>query len=137
MKRSIRVEAKFSCLSDLLQLLRSPDIEPPVIARAGLAIEELFANTIHHAYGEESDHPVWLDVEINGNHLHISYADAGAEFDPFANLARLDQETNLDSDHRHVGGLGRILVHHMARYCSYRRENGRNVIALEYELRQG
>lgn len=132
--RTVCFEARFDQLPALLEALHIPGVDHQAHLRASLAVEELFANTIHYAYGGESASPVWLTVANTGDALRIDYADAGPEFDPFVNIARLEPECTTDVDHRPVGGLGRVLIHHMARKCAYRRENDRNIVSLEYAL---
>lgn len=132
------VAARFSNLADLLAPISSGlnpaglDLYHWIQLRAHLAVEELFANTIHHGYGQESDAQVWLTVEVDASSLHITYADAAAEFDPFA--GNFDSVAAEGVDDQRVGGLGRLLIKETAHHCAYRREAGRNVISLEYAL---
>jgi len=131
---SIRVEARFAQLPALLSYLATvpADIDRETLLRAGLAVEELFANSIHHGYGGECDQPVWLTVGREGGHLHVTYADAAPPFDPFAEDRQ--RITDGDVDERQVGGLGRLLLKEMATRCTYRHADGRNVIELTYAL---
>jgi len=135
---TVCVAARFSNLVDLLGPVSSvlnsagTDFDHRIPLRAHLAVEELFANTIHHGYGKESDAQVWLTVEIDASSLRITYADAAAEFDPFA--GNFDDVAAAGVDDQRVGGLGRLLIKETAHHCAYRREAGRNVIILEYML---
>jgi anti-sigma regulatory factor (Ser/Thr protein kinase) len=126
-------------LADLLALISSglsrvgSDFDHKVPFRAYLAVEELFANTIHHGYGKESDAQVWLTVEIDASSLRITYVDAAAEFDPFA--GNFDSVAAEGIEDQRVGGLGRLLIKETAYRCAYRREAGRNIVTLEYALK--
>lgn len=132
--RSVCVAARFSSLPDLVALLDIPSINHRIVARARLAVEELFANTIHHGYREACDLPVWLSVEHSENALKVCYADAAPEFNPFEDIPGPFEESEFDLDTHQVGGLGRILTYQMAGHSDYRREEGRNVVTLEYGL---
>lgn len=106
-------------------------IQSRTYARARLVVEELFANSIRHGYGQESDAPVWLAVEADGERLHITYMDEAQPFDPFADRQFSGKALEVPLEERHVGGLGRLLISEIAQRMHYRRENGRNIILLE------
>lgn len=136
--KSISVAARFSSLPSLLSLIgsdangASSPARHRAMMRATLAIEELLANSIRYGYEGESDKLVWLSVETLGSTIRVTYMDAAAEFDPFAGLADFSEHAQRDLEQRHIGGLGRMLMKETARHCAYRRDNGRNVITLEY-----
>lgn len=139
-QQSLCVRARFSALPELLALFSRFSSLPDGAAsrtpllRAALAVEELFANSIHHGYGGESDNPVWLSVGIDRSSVRVTYMDAAGEFDPFAYLDDFSAHSERELDQRRIGGLGRMLIKQMSRHCTYRREDGRNVITLEYDL---
>lgn len=136
----ICIPARFSALPQLLAPL-APSAHAPAspgltqtLLRAQLAVEELFANSIHHGYGKESDQPVWLTVKLQGATLHLVYADQAAAFDPFSTIETPDDDPAAPVDGRKVGGLGRLLVRELARHCAYQRDGERNVTRLEFPL---
>lgn len=140
---SICIPARFSALPQLLAPL-APAAHAPVspglsqaLLRAQLAVEELFANSIRHGYGEESDQPVWLSVNLQGATLQVIYADQAAAFDPFSNIELPADNPTTPLDGRKVGGLGRLLVRELAGHCAYRRDGERNVTRLEFVLSPG
>lgn len=137
---SICIPARFSALPQLLaplapaaQAVASPELTQTLL-RAQLAVEELFANSIHHGYGQESDQPVWLSVTVKGDTLRVVYADQAAAFDPFSAIKTPDDDPAAPVDGRKVGGLGRLLVRELARHHAYRRDGERNVTLLEFAL---
>lgn len=137
---TICIPARFSALGQLLaplapaaQPVASPELSRTLL-RAQLAVEELFANSIHHGYGQESDQPVWLSVSLQGASLQLVYADQAAAFDPFAGIQTPNDDPAAPLDGRKVGGLGRLLVRELAGHCAYRRDGGRNVTTLEFSL---
>ncbi len=137
---TICIPARFSALPQLLaplapaaQAVTSPELTRTLL-RAQLAVEEMFANSIHHGYGQESDQPVWLGVTLHDDTLQLVYADQAAAFDPFAAIATPADDPATPLDGRRVGGLGRLLVRELAGHCGYRREGGRNVTRLEFPV---
>jgi anti-sigma regulatory factor (Ser/Thr protein kinase) len=137
---TICIPARFSELPRLLaplapaaQAQASPELTRTLL-RAQLAVEELFANSIHHGYGEDSDKPVWLSVTLQGDTLRVVYADQAAAFDPFSAIETPDDDPAAPVDGRKVGGLGRLLVRELARHHAYRRDGERNVTLLEFAL---
>lgn len=136
---SVQVAAKFSALASLLGPLNTEQalvaVDRNTLLRAQTAVEELFANSVHHGYGGESEQPVWLTVQSQGTALNVIYADAAAAFDPFASLQALTEVERIGLDAGRVGGLGRLLVSELADRCIYQYRDGRNVTALEFRPR--
>ena len=97
--------------------------------RLVLIVEELFANSVNHGYGGDSDKPIWLTIEVASEHCRLVYEDCAAEFDPFAAVDTSSTEADLES--RRVGGLGVVLLVELSSRRSYRREGDRNVIEVE------
>lgn len=137
-KMATCVSARFSSLPELLGLisygLNSVNADPhqKIKLRASLAVEELFANSIHHGYGKESDAKVYLTVELDALSMRIIYEDTAAAFDPFASEREILPTSGV-GDLR-VGGLGCLLVKEVAQHHVYRREAGRNIVILEFDL---
>lgn len=125
--------ARFSALAAIRAVLAAAcdagDLGDKVRLRAELAVEELLANTIHHGYGGESDHPVWVAAQVGTDGLEIDYQDAAPAFDPFAAPAPAAGDT---PEAVALGGLGRLLVRNLAGRCGYRRLHDRNRITLVF-----
>lgn len=127
------VFARFSSLGILLDRVATAclaaGLDNDTRKRAELAVEELFANTINHAYGGESDRPVWLHVLVTPDGIKIDYQDNGPTFAPFASLDA-HAETSLHKPT--AGGFGISLINTMPNARAYSRQDGRNVICLEF-----
>jgi anti-sigma regulatory factor (Ser/Thr protein kinase) len=96
--------------------------------RAVLLVEELFANSVYHGYGGDSDQPVWLTIDIHSHGCRLVYEDCAAAYNPF-----LADEPDLDAavpEDRPVGGLGIVFLNELSSDRSYARREGRNVIEL-------
>jgi anti-sigma regulatory factor (Ser/Thr protein kinase) len=134
----ICVSARFAALPELLAPLNpaanrtDTKMDARVWLRAQIAVEELFANSIHHGYGRECDDPVWLSVACSDDSLHVTYADAAMAFDPLSGLKPLSEISMTPLEERHIGGLGRLMVKELAHRCEYRRDNGCNVVLMDF-----
>jgi anti-sigma regulatory factor (Ser/Thr protein kinase) len=96
--------------------------------RAELLVEELFANSVHHGYGGDSDQPVWLTIHIDEHGCRLQYEDCAPAYNPF-----LAEEPDLDSavpEDRPIGGLGIVFLNELSSDRSYSRRGDRNVIEL-------
>ena len=96
--------------------------------RIVLIVEELFANSINHGYGGDSEQPVWLVLEVTDADCHLVYEDCAPAYDPFAAVDMSSTEADVDT--RRVGGLGIVLLVELSASRSYRRRGTHNVIDL-------
>ncbi len=128
---TLPVYARFSSLGILLDRVANACLEAGldnvIRKRAELAVEELFANTINHAYGGESDRPVWLQVMVTPEGIKIDYQDNGPAFAPFASL-----DIHAMGPSNSPGGFGITLINTMPNARAYSRQNGNNIICLEF-----
>jgi anti-sigma regulatory factor (Ser/Thr protein kinase) len=96
--------------------------------RVLLLVEELFANSVMHGYGGDSDGPIWLTVAIADDGCRLVYEDCCPPHNPF-----LTPEPDLDDtdiDHRRIGGLGIVFLNELSAERNYERRDDRNVIEL-------
>ena len=96
--------------------------------RLVLLVEELFANSVNHGYGGDSDQPVWLSVEVHDQTCRLVYADSAPPYNPFAAIN--PSTTDAELEHRPIGGLGIVLLMELSSSRSYERRDDRNVIEL-------
>jgi anti-sigma regulatory factor (Ser/Thr protein kinase) len=96
--------------------------------RAVLLVEELFANSVFHGYGGDSDEPVWLTVDVDEHGCRLVYEDRAPAYNPF-----LAEEPDLDAiapEDRPIGGLGIVFLNELSTERSYARRGDRNVIEM-------
>jgi serine/threonine-protein kinase RsbW len=96
--------------------------------RIVLLVEELFANSVNHGYGGDSDSPVWLTLTVGEDALKLVYEDCAPPYNPFDAVD--DTSMQDDVEHRRVGGLGIVLLVELSSSRSYERRGDRNVIEL-------
>jgi serine/threonine-protein kinase RsbW len=97
--------------------------------RAVLLVEELFANSVFHGYGGDSDQPVWLTIAIDAHGCRLVYEDCAPPYDPF-----LAEEPDLDDtalEDRRVGGLGIVFLNELSSARRYERRGDRNMVELQ------
>jgi anti-sigma regulatory factor (Ser/Thr protein kinase) len=100
-----------------------------------LALDELWANIINHAY--DPDRPGRIEVEGRPAEMDdqagflVRLRDWGRPFDPFSQAPEPDISSDLAS--RPIGGLGIHLVKSLARYCGYQRLGDCNQVELFFD----
>lgn len=105
------------------------DIDEDERQRAVLLVEELFANSVFHGYGGDSDQPVWLTVHLHDDSCRLVYEDCARAYNPF-----LADEPDLDNaapEDRPVGGLGIVFLIELSSDRQYERRGDRNIIELQ------
>ena len=103
-------------------------IEDDQRRRAVLLVEELFANTVFHGYGGDSDQPVWVTVDLDADDCRVVYEDCAPAYNPFA-----AHEPDLDTalpEQRPIGGLGIVFLNELSTDRRYTRHDERNVIEM-------
>ncbi|HRQ64320.1 MAG TPA: ATP-binding protein [Xanthomonadaceae bacterium] len=100
-------------------LLRQAGIDEEACQRARLVSEEILSNALRHAAASR----VSVDMAVDVRGLRLSFCDDAEPFDP-GRAATTDPDTPLAG--RSTGGLGLLLVQHLASALEYRRENGCN-----------
>ena len=120
-------QAEFDAIRAFIEA-ECASIEDDECQRAVLLVEELFANTVLHGYGGDSDHPVWLTVSVDADGCRLVYEDCASPYDPFS-----IEEPDLDAaapEDRPIGGLGIVFLNELSSTRSYARRDDRNVIEM-------
>jgi anti-sigma regulatory factor (Ser/Thr protein kinase) len=95
-----------------------------------LALEEAMANVVHHAYGDKGG-PLDLACEASDGAFLVEIADQGPAFNP---LETEEAPVSGDLDDLEPGGLGILLILKLADHVAYRREGGRNILSLRFDI---
>ena len=119
--------AEFDAISDFIESACAT-MKDEERLRIVLLVEELFANSVNHGYGGDSEQPVWLALAVGDHDCHLVYEDCAPAYDPFAAVDM--SSTEADVDMRRVGGLGIVLLVELSASRSYRRRGTHNVIDL-------
>lgn len=92
-----------------------------------VALEELYVNVAHYAYGEETG-DVIIQVDVQPGKMQIRLLDYGMAYNPAANP---EPDITLSADERQIGGLGVYMVKKSMDVFTYQRINDQNMVLIE------
>ena len=124
--------AKTEALSDVLgfveQMLDSFECPIKIQVALCVAIEEVFVNVAHYAYGEgEGNMSLGIGFDEESRAITFRMTDKGIPFDP---LKKPDPDISLSADEREIGGLGIFIAKKTMDSISYSHENGENILTM-------
>ena len=124
--------AKVEALSDVLgfvdQVLEGYECPMKIQTAICVAIEEVFVNVAHYAYGEgEGDMTLSIGFDEGSRNITFCMTDKGVPFDP---LKKPDPDITLSADEREIGGLGIFIAKKTMDSIGYAYENGENVLTM-------
>ena len=128
--------AKTEALSDVLgyveQTLEGYECPMKVQMAICVAIEEVFVNVAHYAYGDgEGEMGLDIGFEAESRTVTFRITDRGVPFDP---LEKPDPDITLSAEEREIGGLGIFIAKKTMDSISYAYENGENVLTMMKKL---
>ena len=122
-------EEQLSSVLDFVEeTLSSVDCSLKLQTAICVAIEEVFVNVAHYAYGDGSgavDFKITFDP--TSRLVTFQMADKGIPFDP---LAKPDPDITLTAEERQIGGLGIFITKKTMDTVSYAYENGQNILTM-------
>ena len=124
--------AKTEVLSDLIsyveQTLEQYECSIKTQTSICIAIEEVFVNVAHYAYGKVVGE-VTLGIEFDKKTRNVTFkmVDSGVPFNP---LAKPDPDITLSAQQREIGGLGIFITKKTMDYVEYTYQNGKNVLTM-------
>ena len=124
--------AKIEALSDVLgfvdQMLEGYECPMKIQTAICVAIEEVFVNVAHYAYGDgEGDMTLGIGFDEESREITFRMTDKGTPFDP---LKKPDPDITLSAEEREIGGLGIFITKKTMDSVSYAYENGENVLTM-------
>ena len=130
-KLIIRKEATYDELESILDAVEDfgerENWSPAILFKVKLAIEEMGLNVAKH--GRIDKNPgIEIIVTSKPEALTISIEDDGRPFDPLNDAPDPDLTSSIED--RPIGGLGIHFVREMMDEMTYRREDGKNCLAL-------
>ena len=124
--------AKTESLSDVLgfvdQMLDSFACPMKVQMAVCVAIEEVFVNVAHYAYGDgQGDMSLGIGFDEESRAITFRMTDQGVPFDP---LQKPDPDITLSAEERDIGGLGIFIAKKTMNSIHYAYENGENILTM-------
>ncbi|MBR5122239.1 MAG: SpoIIE family protein phosphatase, partial [Anaerotignum sp.] len=93
-----------------------------------VAIEEVFVNVTHYAYGDgEGDVNFSIGFDKGNRDVIFRLADKGVPFDP---LKKEDPDITLSAEEREIGGLGIFITKKTMDTVTYSYENNENILTM-------
>ncbi|MBO4216803.1 MAG: ATP-binding protein [Clostridia bacterium] len=104
-------------------------VSPKAQMQTDIAVEEIFVNIAHYAYGR-NEGKAKVRVEVSGDPptAYITFTDRGIPYDP---LKKEDPDVTLSAEERKIGGLGIFMTKKIMDGVSYEYKNGQNVLTLK------
>ena len=124
--------AKTDALSDVLgfvdEMLQSYDCPMKIQMGICVAIEEVFVNIAHYAYGGgDGDMTLGIGFDDESRNITFVMADGGVPFDP---LKKPDPDITLSAEERQIGGLGIFITKKTMDSVTYSYEDGKNILTM-------
>ena len=93
-----------------------------------VAIEEVFVNIAHYAYGGDEGHmSLGIGFDASDSTITFRTTDRGIPFDPLKNP---DPDITLSAEERDIGGLGIFITKKTMDSVTYTYENGENILTM-------
>ncbi len=122
-------------VSDFVHCVLPEDVGQDIVFKIDLALEEVFVNICHYAYGDGCGRAfvkcALLDSAEKGRVFLLEFRDCGVPFNP---LEHSDPDLSLPAEERDIGGLGIVLTKKFMDSIEYRHEDGFNVLRMTKTL---
>ena len=123
-----KTEALLDVLEFVEQALERYECPMKIQTAVCVAIEEVFVNVAHYAYGDgEGDVTFTIDFDEETRNIMFKMVDSGVAFDP---LQKADPDITLSAEEREIGGLGIFITKKTMDLVTYAYENGENILTM-------
>lgn len=97
-----------------------------------MAVEEIYVNIAHYAYGENTgDAWVLLDFNEDSREITVEFRDRGIPFNP---LEKADPDVETSAQEETIGGLGIYMVKQSMDEVAYEYRDSTNVFSMKKVL---
>ena len=108
--------------------LEAAGCPPKVTVQIDIAIDELFGNIAHYAYGKDTgDATVRVEVTEEQSVI-ITFIDSGIPYNP---LEKPDPDVAQSLEERQIGGLGIFMVKKSMDDITYEYKDGQNILRIK------
>lgn len=127
-----RSEALESACSFVVERMRRWNLAPALVLKVELVLEEVLTNIVKYAYPGAAG-MMEVSCSLEDERMRLIFRDWGRPFNP---LEKEPPTLSPDINERPVGGLGIFLVQRLVDHVTYERADDRNVLTVEFEVRQ-
>ena len=135
-ERILNIAAKTENLDQVLgfidSFLEEQECDMKAMIQIDVAVEEMYVNIAHYAYGVEGGGDAEIRVELDELYgkraVCITFIDSGIYYDP---LAKEDPDITLGAEERPIGGLGIFMVKKSMDDVAYERKDERNYFTMK------
>ncbi len=128
--KSLTIDAKIENLGSVTafveECLEELGCPMRVQMQMDVAVEEIFVNIAHYAYGEGTGEAV-ISVGAVENGIEVEFRDRGTPFNP---LEKADPDVTLAAADRGIGGLGIYMVKKSMDQMTYEYTDGQNILRI-------
>ena len=108
--------------------LEAAGCPPKVTVQIDIAIDELFGNIAHYAYGKDTGEAT-VRVEVTEEQsVIITFIDNGIPYNP---LEKPDPDVAQSLEERQIGGLGIFMVKKSMDDITYEYKDGQNILRIK------
>jgi len=119
-------------LQDQLEsFARQHGLAARVLHDVQLALEEHLTNILSHGYNDKLEHQIRVWVQLNTPELRVEVEDDGRPFNP---LEQPSPDLSQPIEERPVGGLGIYMMRKSLDGMEYRRQAGKNILAMSKRI---
>ena len=135
-ERILNIAEKTENLDQVLgfidSFLEEQECDMKAMIQIDVAVEEMYVNIAHYAYGVEGGGDAEIRVELDELYgkraVRITFIDSGIYYDP---LAKEDPDITLGAEERPIGGLGIFMVKKSMDDVAYERKDERNYFTMK------
>ncbi|MCR5830509.1 MAG: ATP-binding protein [Lachnospiraceae bacterium] len=130
--KNLIITAVIERLDDVLnfvnEILDTMNCPLKVQMQINIAVEEIYVNIAHYAYGrEQGEAEIIVRTFDDPKAVEIDFKDKGKYFDP---LAKPDPDTTLTAEERDIGGLGILMIKKSMDDVTYKYRDGQNILTI-------
>jgi anti-sigma regulatory factor (Ser/Thr protein kinase) len=126
------IEAIVAVIRDVSALVKAQGASRRAMFITDLVLEEVLTNIVKYGYKDEARHEIEVIAKVDSGQVVLEFRDDGRHFDPLQAPSPTFGEPVAT---QRLGGRGIHLVRRFVTDCSYQREDGRNILKIEYPLR--
>jgi len=129
----LKIPAKIENLNEVIScldnFLESCDCSLKTQMQLDIAVEEIFVNIAHYAYGEDvGTAEIYFELSSDKKKISVKFVDNGMPYDP---SKKEDPDITLSAEERNIGGLGIYMVKKSMDKMEYEYKDGKNILLIE------